>query len=63
MKVLNTTEIEAVSGSGIDGWSFTGAELAVAAATIAVCTAPAWIATGAVLTIGAVGANAMSNYM
>jgi len=63
MKILDSTEVEKVSGGGMDGWSFGGAVLAAGAGFIAVCTAPAWGAIGGVLVIGAAGANAMSRYM
>lgn len=63
MQELSVMEIENVCGAGdMSGWSFTGAALAVGAGVIAVATAPAWAAAGAVLGLAAVGANAMAVY-
>jgi len=51
-----------INSSNGNGWSFAGAVLAISAATIAICTAPAWGAVGAVISVGSIGAMAMSNY-
>ena len=63
MQGLSVTEIENVCGAGeMSGWTFAGAALAVGAGVIAVATAPAWGAVGAVMGIAAVGANAIAIY-
>ena len=59
---LTESESEQIYGGAVDGWSFAGAVLSIGAASIAVCTAPAWGAIGGVLAIAAVGANMMSGY-
>jgi hypothetical protein len=63
MKVLNSTDIEAVTGGDMDGWGFAGTVMAIGAGLIGVCTAPAWGAVAGVLVVGAAGAQAMSRYM
>lgn len=62
--IVELTESESEQASaGLTGAGFAAAVLGVGAATIAICTAPAWGAIGGVLTIGALGANAIDSYI
>lgn len=61
MQVMTEAELNEVAGA-MDGWGFAGAVMAIGAGAIAVATAPVWGAVGGLLAIGAVGANAMSQF-